>query len=111
MLQTVFGDLRSVAGHQAVQADSMLPIEAMKSSANTIAGVSYQYELRSSVIRRVKRSGAIDGTHVRMAAIPSENGDFVRWRLGRIKVDQPEKCNGIDEKAQSGHRSVYNHWN
>ena len=38
------GDLRSVAGHQAERADSMLPIEAMKYSANTIADVSYQFE-------------------------------------------------------------------
>ena len=36
-----------------------------------------------------------------MAAIPSENGDFVRWRLGRIKVDQPEKCNGSAARAAS----------
>ena len=38
------GDLRSVAGHQAEQADPMLPIEAMKYSANTIADVSHEYE-------------------------------------------------------------------
>ena len=31
-----------------------------------------------SVIRRVKKSEAIDGTHVRMKEIASENGDFVR---------------------------------
>ena len=30
------GDLRSVAGHQAVQADSMLPIEAMKFSGTRL---------------------------------------------------------------------------
>ena len=38
------GDLRSVAGHQAERADSMLLGEAMKCSANTIAHVGYQCE-------------------------------------------------------------------
>ena len=66
----------------------MLRIEAMKSSVNTVAGVSYQYEHYTgnlwdrdkcvakhfSVIRRVKKSEAIDRTHVRTAAIPSEKG-------------------------------------
>ena len=37
-------DWRSVAGHQAEQADSMLPAEALKYSANTIGDVSHQYE-------------------------------------------------------------------
>ena len=64
----------------------MLPVEATKYSANTIADVSYQYEYCTgklwdrnkcvakhvSVIRRVKKSEAIDGTHGRMAANPSE---------------------------------------
>ena len=31
-----------------------------------------------SVIHRVQKSEAIDGTHVRMKDIASENGDFVR---------------------------------
>ena len=43
-VESGIGDLRSVAGHQAERADSMLPSEAMKYSANTIADVSYQYE-------------------------------------------------------------------
>ena len=87
------GDLRSVAGHQAERADSMFPVEAMKYSANTIADVGYKDEHYTeklwdrdkcvakhfSVIRRVKKSEAIDGTHVRMAAIPPEKGDLVRW--------------------------------
>ena len=38
------GGLRSVAGHQAERTDSMLPIEATKSSVNTMADVSHQYE-------------------------------------------------------------------
>ena len=73
------------------RADSMLPIEAMKYSAN--ADVGYQYEhyigelwdqdkcvaKHFSVIRRGKKSEVIGGIHVRVAAIPSENGDFVRW--------------------------------
>ena len=36
------GGLRSVAGHQVEQADSMLPDEALKYSANTIGEVSNQ---------------------------------------------------------------------
>ena len=112
LLQTVetgIVDLRSVAGHQVERADSMLPIEAMKYSVNTIADVSYQYEHYTrklwdrdkcvakhfSVIRRVKKSEAIDGIHVRMAAIPSENGDFVRWRLASIEVNQYERYDGF----------------
>ena len=42
IVESGIGDLRSVAGHQAEQADSMLPIEAMNISANTIADVSHQ---------------------------------------------------------------------
>ena len=43
-VESGIGDLRRVAGHQAERADSMLPIEAMKYSANTIACVSHKYE-------------------------------------------------------------------
>ena len=43
-VESGIGGLRIVAGQQVEQADSMLPIEAMKSSANTIAGVNRQYE-------------------------------------------------------------------
>ena len=42
-----------------------------------------------------KKSEAIEGTHVRMAAIPSENGDFVRWRLGSVEVNQHERYDGF----------------
>ena len=101
-VESGIGDLRSVAGHQAERADSMLPIEAMKYSANTIADVTYQYEHYTgklwdrdkcvakhlSVIRRGEKSEAIDGIQVRMAAIPSENRDFVRCRLVSIEVNQ-----------------------
>ena len=38
------GDLKRVAGHQAEQADLILPLEAMKCSVNTIADVSNQDE-------------------------------------------------------------------
>ena len=86
-VESGIGGLRSVAGHQAERADSMLPVEAMKYSANAIADVNYQHEhctgkLRDrnkcvpkhvSVIRRVKKSEAIDGNHGRMTGIPSEN--------------------------------------
>ena len=81
----------------------------MKYSANTIADVSYQHEHYTgklwdrdkcvakhfSVIRRGKKSEAIDGIHVCMAAIPSENGDLVRWRLVSIEVNQYERYHGF----------------
>ena len=47
------------------------------------------------VIRRVKKSEAIYGIHVRVAAIPSETGDFVRWRVVTIEVNQYEKYDGF----------------
>ena len=85
------GDSKSVAGHQTEQTESILPIQAMKYSANTIAEVSYQYEHFSrklwdrhkhvakyfSVIQRGKKSETVEGTQVRMAAIPAEKGDLV----------------------------------
>ena len=43
-VESSIGDLRSVAGHQAEQTESMVPPEAMKYSANTIADFSHQYE-------------------------------------------------------------------
>ena len=102
------GDLRSVAGYQAERADGLLPIEAMKYSAN-ITGASHQYEhyagklwdpnkcfgRRVSVIRRVKKSEAIDGSQVRLAAIPSEKGDLLRWKLGSIEVNEYERYDGF----------------
>ena len=74
-VESGIGGLRSVAGHQAEQADAMLPIEAMKFSANTLA---YTRRLRDrnkcvakhfSVIRSGKKSDTSDGTHVRMATV------------------------------------------
>ena len=44
LLKADTGEFRSVAGHLAERADSMLPVDAMKYSANTIAHVGYQYE-------------------------------------------------------------------
>ena len=43
-VESYIGGLRNVAGHQAERADVLLPFEAMKYSANTIADVSHQYE-------------------------------------------------------------------
>ena len=37
----------------------------------------------------------VDGTHVRLAAIPPEKGDLVRWRLGSIEVNQHERYDGV----------------
>ena len=45
-----------------------------------------------SETRRVKKSEAIDGTHVRMKEIASENEDFVRWILASMEVNQRERC-------------------
>ena len=109
------GGLKSFVGHQAEQANSMLPIEAMKSCVNTIADVSFLYEHYTgklwdrdkcharhfSVIRRVKKSEANGGTHVRMAAIPSEKGDFARWRLVSIEVNQHERYDGFADTQAS----------
>ena len=117
-VESGIGDLRSVTGHQAARADSMLPVEATKYSWNTIADVGYQYEHYTgklwdrnkcvakrkkevdqmevfSVIRRGKKSEAVDGTHVRLAAIPSEKGDLVRWRFVSIEVNQHERYDGF----------------
>ena len=85
---------------------SMLPIEATKSSVNTIADVSEHYTGKLcdrdkcvakhfSVIRRGKKSEAVDGTHVRLAANPSEIGGLVRWRLVSIQVNQHERYDGF----------------
>ena len=41
------------------------------------------------------KSWNTDGIHVRMVAIPSENGDLVRWRLVSIKVIQYEWYDGF----------------
>ena len=90
---------------QVERADSILPVEAMKYSANTSADVGYQHEhfteklwdrnkcvaKHFNVIRRVKKSEAVDGTHVRLAAIPSEKGDFVRSRFVSIEVNEHER--------------------
>ena len=87
----------------------MLPIEEMKSSVNKIADVRYLNEhctgklwdrdkcvaKHFSVIRRGKKSEAVDGTHVRLAAIRSEIGDLVRWRLVSIEVNQHERYDGF----------------
>ena len=84
-MENCLGGLRNVAAHQAEQADSMLPVEAKKFSANTVADVSYQYDHHTEkfrdrdkqvakpfgVIRRGKQSEAIDGTQRRMAVITS----------------------------------------
>ena len=52
-----------------------------------------------SVIRRVKKSEAIEDTRLHLAAIPSEKGDLVRWRLGRIEFKQYEKYDGFELKV------------
>ena len=80
--------MRKFDGHQAEQADSMLPIEAMQYSVNKIGDVSPQCEHYAeklwdrnkhvakyfSMIRSGGESETITGTHMRMAAIPSELG-------------------------------------
>ena len=51
-------------------------------------------------VRREKKSETVDGTHVRLAAIPSEKVDFVRWRFVSIDVNQHERYNGfVDRQA------------
>ena len=46
---------------------------------------------------RERKSEAVQGTYVRLAAIPSEKGDLVRWRLGRIEVKQHERYDGFGD--------------
>ena len=43
-VESSIGDVKSFAGHQAEQADSMLPVEAMKYYANAIADAGHQYD-------------------------------------------------------------------
>ena len=43
------------------------------------------------VIRRVKKSDATDGTHVRMKVIAHNKGDTVRWRLVKMEINQYER--------------------
>ena len=45
--------------------------------------------------RRRKKSEAIEDTHVRVAAISSEKGDFVHWRLDSIEINEYEKYDGL----------------
>ena len=45
----------------------------------------------SGVIRRVKKSEATDGTHVRMKIIAHNKGGLVRWRLVSMEVNQYER--------------------
>ena len=47
------------------------------------------------MIRGVKKSETIDGTQSRLAAIPSEQEDLVRWKLGSIEVNQHERYDGF----------------
>ena len=47
-----------------------------------------------------KKSEDVDGAHVRLAAIPSEKGDFVRWRLGSIEVNQHERYDGFADTQE-----------
>ena len=39
------------------------------------------------------------GIHMRVAAIPSEKGDLVRWRLGSIEVNEYEKVRRFHRHA------------
>ena len=43
------------------------------------------------MFRRVKKSEAIDGTHVRMKVIAHNRGDLVRWRLVSMEVNHYER--------------------
>ena len=44
------------------------------------------------VIRRVQKSEATDGTHVRMKMIECEKWDLVRSRLVSMEINQHERC-------------------
>ena len=110
------GGLRSFDGYQAEQPQLMLAIEVAKDefSVDTIDDDRRRYDYSSGklldrdkyiaggkkelnqmeafgVIRRVKKSEATDGTHVRMKVIASEKGDLVRWRLVSMEFNQYER--------------------
>ena len=43
------------------------------------------------VVRRVKKSEAADGTHVRMKILAHNKGDLVRWRFVSMEINQYER--------------------
>ena len=114
-MENCLGGLRNVAGHQVEPADSMLPMEVIKFSANTIAAVSYPYKhyteelgerdkqvaKRFGVIRRGKKSEATDGTQRRMAAMTAGAGNLGNWRLVSIEVNQLERYDGFADMLAS----------
>ena len=107
------GGLRSFDGHQDVRTNVMPAIETMNedSAAKTIHEDSRQCDYNTGellnrtkymagrekeldwnlfgVIRRVKKSEATDGAHVRMKIIAHNRGDLVRGRLVSMEVQSP----------------------
>ena len=86
---------RTVARHQAEQADVKLPIETMKSSANIIDDVSCQYEQYTGklwdrdkcvakhcgVLRQGNEYETIDEIHVRTTTILFDEVDVKHWKI------------------------------
>ena len=129
------GCLRSFDGHQAEQADWMLSVEAIKkSSANTTDDVSHRYDshtgkLRNrdyyiarrkeefdemevfSGFRRVKKSEAIDGAHVRMKEMCKLHYEFEEFAHRKVEkvieemeqVKFMEKRDDTSQQRQIGH--------
>ena len=101
--------LTNVAGHQGERADVLLPIEAMKCSANTIDDVNYQYEHRTGKLWGQKQmrctafqcdsTGDEKWRHSWYSCVydsdPIWKMDFVRWRLVSIEVNQHERYDGF----------------
>ena len=110
------GCLRSFDGHQDVQTNVMSAIETtnLDSAAETIDEDSrrddyYTRELLDrtkyitgrkkeldqlesfGLIRRVNKSEATDGAHVRVMIIAHNKGDLVRWRLVSMEVNHYER--------------------
>ena len=80
-------DLRSVARHQAEQADVKLPIETTKSAANIIDDVSRQNVAKHCYVQRQRRPS----NHVRLTAIPSDEVDVENWKIVSSGVNQHER--------------------
>ena len=91
----------------------MLPIEAIKSSANTIDEVSRQYEhytgklwnrdkcvaKHCGVLRQGNENETIDETRVRLAPTPSEKADFKQWTIVSGGVNQHERYKSFRRHA------------
>ena len=111
-VESGIGDLKSVAGHQAEQADSLLTIEAMKYSANKTGEVraSHRKVVGPRQVRCKAFSVRFDGGRkMRPLRILTcvwqrshlKKGDLVHGRLGSIEVKQHARYDGFADTQAS----------